>query len=628
MLRKLLLLWLLAVLTTAAGRPAHAQRPSHVISSLPELTDSIRRVMAKEHIPGLLLVLATRDSVLFAGGLGEANVATHQPVTAHTLFRIGSVTKTFVALSLLQLIEQGKLHLNDEVRKIAPEIPIDNPWEATDPVRVVHLLEHTAGFDDMGFNRFFNLTTTDLSGRASVELFRAELRCRWRPGERLAYSNPGYQVAGYLLEKFSGQPYEQYLTQHFLRPLNMPDATPTRRPAALPQLAQGYSYTAGHYEAKPPLALYPGAAGSMNASAADLVRYVQFFLRDGRTAEGTALVQPASLREMETMHSTLAARSGLPTGYGLANYAVTVKGKAIFWGHGGAIPGFISALGYNRALGVGYALSNNGDKRRGRIELLVQQFLLRQAPRIAPPASVALAVAEAAAYLGHYRLAAPRYQMDLSRLLGIFSVERRGALLLVLPLIGKPDTLLATGLRTFRHPSELVASTVFTRDADGHRVLISGTTPAQLYAIEAGFWWWLTPFLLVLSGLLVGTTSLAGLVWLVYALRRRLPPAQVLPRLLPLLATLAFAATARAFSSTSGSQELLGRLSVQSVLLFIGPLIFAGCALAGLVLLLYRFRQFRSRLAAWYLLLTYGGLGFLVAVLSTYGWLGIRLWNV
>jgi hypothetical protein len=64
------------------------------------------------------------------------------------------------------------------------------------------------------------------------------------------------------------------------------------------------------------------------------------------------------------------------------------------------------------------------------------------------------------------------------------------------------------------------------------------------------------------------------------------------------------------------------------VLLFIGPLIFAGCALAGLVLLLYRFRQFRSRLAAWYLLLTYGGLGFLVAVLSTYGWLGIRLWNV
>jgi CubicO group peptidase (beta-lactamase class C family) len=625
MLRKLLLLVLLAVV---ASRPAHAQRTSHVISSLPELTDSIRCVMAKEHIPGLLLVLATRDSVLYAGGLGVANLATRQSVTAHTLFRIGSITKTFVALSLLQLIEQGKLHLNDEVRKIAPEIPIINPWEATNPVRVVHLLEHTAGFDDVGFNRFFNHTATDPQGLATVELFRTELRCRWRPGERMAYSNPGYQVAGYLLEKFSGQSYEQYLTQHLLRPLGMPNATPTRRPGALRQLAQGYSYSADHYEAQPPLALYLGGSGSMNASAADMVRYVQFFLRDGRTAAGTALVQPASLREMETMHSPLAARSGLSVGYGLANHAVTIKENAIFRGHSGSIPGFISALGYNRELGLGYALSNNGYKRYSRIERLVQRFLLRRVPRSEPPTPVALAATEAAAYLGHYRFVAPRYQMDLSTLLSVASLERRGALLLVLPLVGKPDTLLATGPRTFRRPSELVASVVLTHDADGHRVLISGTNPAPYYAVEAGFWWWLAPALLALSGLLVVTASLAGLVWLVYALRRRLPPAQVLPRLLPLLATLAFAATAWAFGSASGSLEPLGRFSTESVLLFVGPLAFAVCALAGLGLLLYRFRQFRSRLAAWYLLLTYSGLGFLVAVLGTYGWLGMRLWSV
>jgi hypothetical protein len=114
----------------------------------------------------------------------------------------------------------------------------------------------------------------------------------------------------------------------------------------------------------------------------------------------------------------------------------------------------------------------------------------------------------------------------------------------------------------------------------------------------------------------------------VYALRRRLPSAQVLPRLLPLLATLAFAATAWAFLTASGSLEVLGQLSVSSVLLFAGPVAFTGCALAGLILLLYRFRQFRSRLAAWYLLLTYGGLGFLVAVLASHGWLGMRLWSV
>jgi CubicO group peptidase (beta-lactamase class C family) len=627
MLRKLLLL---VLLVTAASRPARAQPASHVIGTLPELTDSIRLVMAKEHIPGLLLVLATRDSVLYAGGVGVANLATQQPVTAHTLFRIGSITKSFVALGLLQLIEQGKLHLNDELRKIAPEIPIDNPWEATNPVRVVNVLEHTAGFDDMGFNRFVNNTATDLPGLASATLFRTELHCRWRPGERMAYSNPGYQVAGYLLEKFSGQSYEQYLTQHLLRPLAMPDATPTRRPATLPQLAQGYVYTGGHYEPQPPLALYLGAAGSMNASAADLARYVQFYLRDGRAADGTAVVQPASLREMETMHSTLAARSGLLVGYGLANHDMTIKSNTLFRGHSGAIPGFISALGYSRGLGLGYALSNTGDKRHSRIEWLVQRFLLRHAPRPTPPAPVALSTTEAAAFLGHYQFAAPRYQMNFSEvLLGEVSLEQRGPLLLLHPLVGKPDTLLATGPHTFRRPAELVASAVLTHDAEGHRVLIAGTPSAPYYAVEAGFWWWLPPALLLLSVLLVVTASLAGLVWLVYALRKRLPAAQVLPRVLPLLATLAFVASAWAFiSGTSAHLEHIGRFSAETLLLFVGPLAFAVCALAGLVLLLYRFRQFRSRLAAWYLLLTYGGLGFLVAVLGSYGWLGLQLWHI
>ena len=179
--------------------------------------------MTREHIPGLMLTLVSHDSVLFEGGLGLADLEARRPVTAQTRFRIASVTKTFVAARLMQLIEQGKLHLTDEVRKIASEMPIDNLWEATDPVRVVHLLEHTAGFDDMRINHFYNTRPTDPRGTEGLAIFRGELRCRWRPGERMSYSNPGYQVAGYLLEKFSGQPYEQYLTTHLLRPLAMPD---------------------------------------------------------------------------------------------------------------------------------------------------------------------------------------------------------------------------------------------------------------------------------------------------------------------------------------------------------------------------------------------------------------------
>lgn len=144
----------------------------------------------------MMLTLVSHGSVLFAGGLGLADVATQQPVMAHTRFRLGSVTKMFVVASLLQLVELGKLNLNDEVRKLAPEIPFDNPWEVTDPVRVVHLLEHTAGFDDMGLNHIYNPTATDFCGTAALATFRGELRCRWQPSEQMSYSNPGYLAAG------------------------------------------------------------------------------------------------------------------------------------------------------------------------------------------------------------------------------------------------------------------------------------------------------------------------------------------------------------------------------------------------------------------------------------------------
>ena len=106
---------------------AKAQPGVPAIRSLTQLQDSLRHVMAREHIPGLMLTLVSHDSVLFEGGLGLADVETRRPVTARTRFRIGSVTKMFVAAGLMQLIEQGKLRLSDEVRKIAPEVPINNP---------------------------------------------------------------------------------------------------------------------------------------------------------------------------------------------------------------------------------------------------------------------------------------------------------------------------------------------------------------------------------------------------------------------------------------------------------------------------------------------------------------------
>ena len=86
---------------------------------------------------------------MFAGGVGKADLATNRDVTADTMFRIGSITKSFVALSLLKLQEQGKVGLDAKVAEVVPEVKIVNRWDATDPIRIENLLEHTAGFDDM-----------------------------------------------------------------------------------------------------------------------------------------------------------------------------------------------------------------------------------------------------------------------------------------------------------------------------------------------------------------------------------------------------------------------------------------------------------------------------------------------
>ena len=618
--------FLAALLTLLLVVPAWAQPGIPAMSSLAQLQDSLRRVMAREHIPGLMLTLVSHDSVLVEGGLGLADVENKRPVTAHTLFRIGSVTKTFVAVGLLQLIEQGKLKLNDEVRKIAPEIPLDNPWEATDPVRVVHLLEHTAGFDDMALNHMYNATATDPRGPAALAIIRKELRCRWRPGERMSYANPGYQVAGYLLEKFSGQPYEQYLTQHLLRPLAMPNASPALRITPGPGMSRGYGFSDGKYQSLPLLPIYLGPAGSMSASAADLTQWVRFFLREGRGPDGRALLQPASMRELETAHSPLSDRAGLQTGYGLANFSLGLKGKAGFRGHSGGVGGFVTAFGYNRELGVGYAFSNNGGQRIPKLEQLVQAFLLRQLPTPAPSPRVPLDAAAVAPYLGHYRSAAPRNQLAgfVDYLIGGTHLRREGDFLLNEPLIGKADTLLPTGPLTFRLPANRAATAVLAQDKEGRRVLINGSD----YALAAGFWWWLPPALLALCVLLVVTSSLAALVSLVQVLRRKIPRVQLLPRLLPLLALGALVATLVALAGLTSHLWTAGQVNPESVVVSLGPLVFVACTVAGLLLTLRYFRHFRRPAVAWYLLLTYGALGWLATVLGAYGWMTVRLWTV
>jgi CubicO group peptidase (beta-lactamase class C family) len=115
------------------------------------------------------------------------------------------VSKSFIALAVVRLCEEGRLSLDAPLRELAPEVAFTNPWEDTYPVRVAHLLEHTTGFDDLHLKEYAFL---DGSLREALAVNPAPRTSRWSPGYYMAYSNGGYALAAYLIEKVTGERFE------------------------------------------------------------------------------------------------------------------------------------------------------------------------------------------------------------------------------------------------------------------------------------------------------------------------------------------------------------------------------------------------------------------------------------
>ncbi len=201
--------------------------------------------MQKEHIPGLMVSIVKKDSIVFSGGLGYADLEQKIPVDSTTQFHLASVTKFFLAMGIQKLIAEGKLKLDDPIRKIAPEIPFKNKWESTHPVRIVHLLEHTSSFEDIAINKMVNMTGKPLTGIEAILDQENALICRWRPGERMSYSSPGHNVLGYILEKVSGMPWNEYIQETLFRPLAMSSTFFDLTGESRPGYARGYDYRDG-----------------------------------------------------------------------------------------------------------------------------------------------------------------------------------------------------------------------------------------------------------------------------------------------------------------------------------------------------------------------------------------------
>lgn len=307
----------------AAAAVARATSPVPAATAIVRVavSDSLAQRVAdavrEEGLVGATFALVVGDTVSL-GAAGTRDVRTGAPMRVEHRVQLGSVAKTILALGVLRLVTEGRLALDAPLTRYLPGLPIDNPFESTSPILVRHLLDHTAGLDDVRLWQVFTLRG-DPDAPLAEGLVRAgnRLRVRHRPGERFSYSNTGFLVLGMLVESVSGTRYETYLESALLAPLQMHRST-----SHFVSQTGGEADTSvamGHFDivtTSAAMAIPVRPASQFTTTAEDMARLARFMMSDG-VVNGVVVVDSTLLRAMAAPTGTEAARAGLAAGYAL-----------------------------------------------------------------------------------------------------------------------------------------------------------------------------------------------------------------------------------------------------------------------------------------------------------------------
>lgn len=602
-------------------------QPPKPAQSVAELQQQLEKILKDSHTPGVSVAIVHRDGPEWVAGLGKADVANDRSVTPETLFRIGSTSKAFASLAILMLADQGKLSLDDAVHKLVPEVWFENRWEATDPVRVVNLLEHTTGWDDLHLREYAK-DAPNMSLREGLEYDHHSRTSRWPPGTRMAYCNSGPGVAAYIVEKLTNQRFEDFVQQKLFLPIGMKTATYFQPPArATTVLYHDDGKTPYHYWN---ILLRP--AGSINASAEDMAVYVQFYLNRG-SVNGAAIVPAANIDRMEVPASTWAAKEGMKYGYGLSNYW-NVEDGFVYHGHNGGVEGGLTEMAYLPDYGVGYFFSinaGNGDAF-GKIAKAIRGYITAKLQKPAVPPAAPLPQ-NAADYAGWYVPDSPRVQLTefIERLAGLSFFRFQDNKLLITNLDGWNDAYFPVDGMRFRNvpkkgdPEPVATLILLAPKSDGLFIQAgAGTTlkriPTLLAILEIVLAAFL--FLSILSILVYAPFWILG--WL---RKKRRRPAERALRIWPLLAVLSLVAFVFIFILCSSDLiTRMGNLTVWSVLIFLTTIAFAVASVASAIAVWRTPAEgIRPRVRRYAMTVTVALL-IATAYLAYWGIIGLRTW--
>lgn len=343
---------------------ADPQRKQKLAAAFPEIEKLFTAYVQRANMPGAAMGIIIDGELVWVKTTGVRETTDKGPVTPDTVFRIASMTKSFTAMAILKLRDEGKLSLDDAVAKYIPALA-DLPYPTKDSpaITIRHLLTHSEGFPEDNPWGDRQLGQTDETVRAWM---RAGIPFSTAPGTAFEYSNYGFGILGQIVTRASGKDYSVYVRDNILRPLGMNSSTFEMSAVPREHIALGYRFEDGDWKPEPILAHGSfGAMGGLWTSTRDLARYVAFLMSayPPRDEADNGPIKRSSAREMQqvgrfqpggafrgAVDGTLQFSAG---GYG---YGLGVSQDCRFdhtVGHGGGLPGFGSLMRWLPEYGVG-----------------------------------------------------------------------------------------------------------------------------------------------------------------------------------------------------------------------------------------------------------------------------------
>jgi len=353
--------WVLATALVAATTAGAQQPPPDSVAASGRyagvaraLDGFIRHEMADKQLPALSIALVDDQTIVWARGFGYANPRDSTPASASTVYRVGSISKLFTDLGVMQLVERGQLSLDAPVRRYVPGFSPRGTGASSISLR--QLMSHRAGLvREPPVGHYFDSTNQSLA--ATVRSMNRTALV-YAPGARTKYSNAGIAVVGFVLEATQKEPFAQYLSRTLLRPMGLHDSAFEPDSSLRARLARALMWTIdGRTSEAPRFELGMAPAGSMYSTVLDLGRFMSVLNARGMAPGGRVIGE----QTLESMWKPQFAAPGATSGFGLGFDVSVLDGKRVVR-HGGAIYGFATELAAlpDQKLGVVVATTKDG----------------------------------------------------------------------------------------------------------------------------------------------------------------------------------------------------------------------------------------------------------------------------